>query len=122
MNEKELPKALFQGEIKIGNGILPCAVLKDGTRILNQAGFLRAIGRSRSPKAKHGVTVAETPTFLSANNLKPFINNELLESTKPIKYIDSNNRTGYGYHAEILPQVCEVFLNARVEGKLKSNQ
>ena len=65
MNEKELPKALFQGEIKIGNGILPCAVLKDGTRILNQAGFLRAIGRSRSPKAKHGVTVAETPTFLS---------------------------------------------------------
>jgi len=123
MGEKqEIQKATHQGELQIADNIMPCAVLEDGTRIISQAGFLRSIGRSRSPKAKHGVTVAETPTFLSANNLKPYISNELIESTKPIIYKDTNNRIAYGYKAEMLPQVCEVFLKAKDDSKLRHTQ
>ena len=78
-------KATHIGELRIGAKTLPCAVLEDGTRVLNQAGFLRAIGRARSPKAGTGVlsTVDNLPFFLQAEALKPFISDEMMESTKP---------------------------------------
>src|SRR5215470_12435544 len=73
------PRAEYIGELKIGDLVLPCAVLNDGTRVLNQAGFLRAIGRARSPKAGTGVlsTVDELPFFLQAKRLKQFISDDL---------------------------------------------
>lgn len=108
------PRADYIGELIIGDAVLPCAVLADGTRVLNQAGFLRAIGRARSPKAGTGVlsTVDELPFFLQAEILKSFISDDLRESTKPIFY---ETRTGnaVGYNAELLPRVCNVYLKFR---------
>lgn len=48
--------------------------------------FLKAIGRSRTPKAGTGVlsTVDGTPFFLQAEALKPFISQDLLLSTTPV--------------------------------------
>jgi hypothetical protein len=110
--KEPIPRATHLGELKIGN--LPCAVLDNGVRILNQAGFLRAIGRARSPKAGTGVlsTVDELPFFLQAEALSPFITEELRESTKAIFY-DTENGRAVGYNAELLPQVCEVYLKFR---------
>ena len=125
--------AAHEGIITIGKAEIPCAVLEDGTRVLNQAGFLRAIGRARSPKAGTGVlsTVDGIPFFLQAEALKSFITDELLESTRPIFYRPKKAATGtdpqpdidgftryprtasVGYNAELLPQVCEVYLNFR---------
>src|SRR6476469_7780431 len=46
-HKKEMPRAIAEGELKIGNLILSCAVLDDAqnTRVLTQNAFLRAIGR-----------------------------------------------------------------------------
>ena len=109
------PKATHVGKVKIGAKALPCAVLENGTRVLNQAGFLRALGRARSPKAGTGVlsTVDNLPFFLQAELLKPFISDELRESTKPIFFVDANDRQTPGYDAKLLPGVCEVYLKFR---------
>ena len=106
--------ATHVGELRIGAKVISCAVLEDGTRVLNQAGFLRAIGRARSPKAGTGVlsTVDELPFFLQAEALKPFISDELRESTKPIFY-EAKKTKAVGYNAELLPKVCEVYLKFR---------
>jgi len=90
-------------------------VLADGTRVLNQAGFMRAIGRARSPKAGTGVlsTVDELPFFLQAERFKPFISQELRESTKPIFYETRTGTTVVGYNAKLLPLVCEAYLRFR---------
>jgi hypothetical protein len=123
MEKDKLHKATHTGVLKIGSGHsgIPCAVLEDGTRVLTQGGFLTTIGRSRTPKAGTGVTVAEVPTFLAANNLKPYIDNDLLVSTKPIKY-SHKGRIVLGYEAELLPRVCEVYLKARDNKDLKGRQ
>ncbi len=115
-------KAICDGVLKIGDMKISCVVLENGDRLLSQASFLRTIGRSRSPKKGTGITVDKTPTFLSADNLKPFIDNDLLESTKPINYIDINGKSAHGYLAEILPKVCEIYLKARDEKKLHPTQ
>lgn len=61
-------------------------------------------------KAKGGRAYDEefkVPVFLTANNLKPFIPNELSENSSPVLF--KHKGTQYiGYRAELLPQVCGV--------------
>ncbi len=112
----QILQATHEGELVIGEMKIPCAVLADGTRLLSQGGFLKALGRSRTPKSGTGSSVAETPFFLSANNIKPFIDSELQASTTPIKFRTSGGRVAFGYKAELLPKVCEVYLKAKDAG------
>lgn len=110
-----LPRATHEGAFQIGEAELACANLPSGQRVITQATFLRSLGRSRSPKAGTGVlsTVDELPFFLQADVLKPFITNELAESTRPIFYRAKGGGKGVGYDATLLPKVAEVYLKYR---------
>jgi hypothetical protein len=112
---KDVPVADFEGSFSIGKTEISAAVLRDETRIITQATFLRALGRSRSPKAGTGVlsTVDELPFFLQAEVLKPFIDNELIESTRPIFYRTKNGGKSVGYNAISLKRVAEAYLQFR---------
>lgn len=113
--EGELPVATHEGNFPLGSAMISCAVLASGTRVITQATFLRAIGRSRSPKAGTGVfaTVGDLPFFLQAEALKPFISEDLSMSTTPIFYRSLKGGRGVGYDARLLPQVAEVYLRFR---------
>lgn len=113
--DRDLPHAEFEGEFPLAGTPIACAVLPNGTRIITQAAFLRALGRSRSPKAGTGVlsTVDELPFFLQAEALRPFISEDLAMSTNPIFYRTKSGGRGVGYDARLLPQVAEVYLKYR---------
>jgi hypothetical protein len=113
--DKDLPEAEHEGDFSLGDTTISCAVLPNGTRIITQAAFLRALGRSRSPKAGTGVlsTVDELPFFLQAEALRPFISEDLAMSTNPIFYRTKLGAKGVGYDARLLPQVAEVYLRFR---------
>jgi len=96
--------------------------LEDGTRLLTQEGFLKAIGRSGKPAAGRGSVVEKVAPFLALDNLKPFVDKELESSTFPIVFQSAKGGRAYGYKAELLPKVCEVYLNARDEGALLASQ
>lgn len=119
----DLPKAKYPGELKLGDMLLPCYVLEDGTRILAREGVLKAIGRTGKPKSRKGdEEVFKLPIFLRAENLKPFITEDLVRSSKPLLFQPLNGGTAFGYRAELLPAICEVFLDAREASVLKNNQ
>jgi P63C domain len=71
------------------------------------------LGRSRSPNAGTGVLVDQLPFFLQADVFKPFISDELVQSTTPIFYRTKNGGKSVGYDARLLPQVAEVYLKYR---------
>ena len=125
---RELPKAIAEGTLQIGDLPLPCAVLDDreNTRVFTQEGFLVAIGRAGKAKGGEGASVDGKPAFLRAKNLEPFISNDLLESTIPIEFIPYKGPgylgRAFGYRARLLPQVCWVFQDAMIAGKLLPNQ
>lgn len=124
MTEKIL-KAKFGSKdrpLKIGNVEIPCYVLEDGTRVLTQYGFYEAIGRSGKPARGRGSSLENIAPFLALQNLKPFINEDLIDSTKPIKFMLDKGATAWGYRAEILPKVCEVYLKARGANALLKSQ
>lgn len=130
---RPIPRAECEGELPISTPPLPCAVLEGGIRILSGRGMSTALGRhvtgSGTPRAtKHGKPqddrVAELPSFLGAKNLKPFIDADLTASlNSPLEYIPKEaGRTAYGYRAELLPKICDVWLKARDAGVLRAHQ
>jgi hypothetical protein len=117
-----IPKATHIGDLEIGNSTIKCAVLEDGKRVLTRATFVKAIGRKG--KAKGGRIYDDefrTPVFLTAKNLKPFIPSEMSENSAPIIF-KLNGQRMIGYRAELLPQVCGVFIDAEKAGVLTTNQ
>jgi hypothetical protein len=110
-----IPQATHDGPLKIGEIELDAAVLPNGMRLLSQGTFLRALGRSRTPKAGTGglSTVDGLPFFLQAEQLRPFISNELMLSTTPILFRMKSGQRTVGYDARLLPMVCEVYLKLR---------
>ena len=116
-----IPQATHSGEVTIGNITLPCFVLEDGRSLLSQRGVLEALGRSGSVRGGEG-NGDNLPPFLAKKNLKPFINKELTLATTPVKFRIDTGPVACGYEAEILPQVCNVYLAAREAGALLPSQ
>ena len=109
------PKASHDGDLDIAGRIIKAAVLPNGKRLLTQGSFLMALGRSRTPKAGTGglTTVDELPFFLQAEQLRPFISDELRQSTTPIFFKLVSGRKAIGYDVKLLTGVCEVYLKLR---------
>ena len=103
----------------IGDIEIDCYVLEDETRVLSRGGFQSALGRHRTSRRHQSSDVVNLPAFLAAGNLKPFVSSNLVTASTPIAFqAPSRGPIAYGYRAELLPQVCEVYLRARDAGEL----
>ena len=104
--------------LRIADIELECYVLEDGTRLLSQAGFLSALGRHR----KANVRRETVPAILQGKAISPFICEDTLEKSTPIAFRTPHGSRASGYRAELLPEVCEVYLKARDANALPPNQ
>lgn len=124
---EKLRKVDFSGTLKLGNLLIPCAVLEDGTRVLSENGIANALlggrsGASKRKKKQAEEAGAHLPLFVAPKQLKDHISNELLEGPlKPIHYKDGKSFV-VGYDARILTAVCEIWLKARAAGDLQEQQ
>ena len=122
----KLPVAPHTGVLNLAGFQVECAVLEDGRRLISQQSFIEAIGRKgnlkTSSRSEDGVFF-ETPVFLAADNLKPYVDKHLTQaSRKPILFRDQSGRRAYGYEANLLPIACRIYLDARRDKKLHHNQ
>lgn len=125
-----IPSATHMGELQVADRRIVCANLGNGKRVLTQETFLTAIGRAAKAKAGTGserLTQSESmveglPPFLAAANLQPFISEKLRSLTSPLVFRPLRGGKAYGYDAELLPMVCDVYLEARKQNKLLRSQ
>ena len=89
---------------------------------------MSALGRTRKAPGR-ARPVDKRPAFLAAKNLEPFISKDLERSTMPVLFTPlvaggkgGGKSVAFGYRAELLPEVCKVFLDARAAGSLNGNQ
>lgn len=126
MSKQQLPKVTYQGTVNIAEFKIRCYNLDTGERVLSREGFLRALGRTGNPKYKEGLgeenQLFQTPVFLRASNLKPFISKDLITSSQPIAFETDGGKMAYGYKAELLPQVCYVYVDAEKAQALTPKQ
>jgi hypothetical protein len=127
----DIPRATHEGPLEIDHLVLQCAVIEGGQRLLSEASSLRALGLQPSgttfkTSILSGVDeeTVRLPMFVSGLNLRPFIDNELMNLlTQPVLYRSKKGgKPARGLDATLIPRVCEVWLRARESGVLKSNQ
>lgn len=127
--KKKLLKAKYRGELKFGDSIISCAVLENGTRVLSETGITKAIlgqasgsGASQRLKAKAKEVGTLLPLFIAPSQLIPFIPNDLDGDPLTLINYDDNNKEMTGYKAEILPIICDIWLQARESNALLKSQ
>lgn len=125
---RNLPYAIAQGTLVIGDMRIQCAVLDDShgnARVLTQEGFLTAIGRAGKAKGGEGAAGDGKPAFLRAQNLLPFISEDLLNASQSIEFVPllgGYQGRAFGYKANLLPEVCWVYQDAMMAGALLPSQ
>src|SRR5271165_3824753 len=112
-----LPKETHTGVLKVGQREIPCSVLGNGMRVFSIRGMHRLMGTERRGGRREpepGGGGALLPSFLAYPAVKPFIPNDLMVALiSPVQYRPKHGgRTAFGYEAGLLPQICEVILDA----------
>ncbi|THA21345.1 hypothetical protein E5361_06435 [Histophilus somni] len=122
----DLSLAIHEGVLTIGDVLLDVAVLEDDKRMISTASVFQALDRpvrgSRGASITENEKVISLPAFMDANNLKPFINQDVIEVIKRVKFKTKDGQIKEGYDATILPMVCDVYLKAREENVLTKAQ
>jgi hypothetical protein len=119
----QLPRATHEGPLKLGQVTISAAVLADGRRLLTQSDFMLALGRARQAKGRgYYDGDVNLPAFLTAKNLRDFISKDLEVTSSQVEFRTLKGGKAFGYAAELLPKVCEVFLQAADAKKLKPAQ
>ncbi|MBL9029783.1 MAG: P63C domain-containing protein [Caedimonas sp.] len=116
-----MEQATHQGEIRIGEKALPCAVLSDGTRVITQKSVFNSFERPQRGQREKDKQI-QLPHFMAAKNLLPYINQDITHQIQPLKYLDINGKVKNGYRAEILPIMCDIYLSARKDKVLTHHQ
>jgi hypothetical protein len=121
------PKATHKGDLPIGGVKIPCAVLEDGRRVLSENGITNAMLGSRSGASKRLKKAAQNdgallPLFLAPSQLNSLIDEGLRNGPLvPITYLDGRSLVK-GYAADLLPAVCDIWLKAREQKLLQTQQ
>ena len=120
-------KATHQGEVRIGNISIPCAVLGNRERVISVRGFSLALGVKGGGaywKLKRESDNPELlPEFVSAKYLEPYITDELRETIKnTITYTSLKGQEAAGIKATVIPRICDVWLRALSGGGLDTKQ
>lgn len=126
MENSTILSATHIGKLYLGERELNCAVLQDGSRVISKSAIFRAFGRTKRGRKKGEIRVPDMPnlpSFIDANNLTKYISVELKKLLfVPIKYKTRNGRIIEGYKAEIIPLLCDVYLQARIDKVLTPKQ
>ncbi len=112
--------------LKIGAVELPCAVLENGTPIIAYANVTKKLGRGMGGKgrklAKSLKQGTRLPDFLYGAALEPFVPPSLRVALNNPILFRAKGRVRKGLNATLIPEICEVWLDARNADKLQDSQ
>ncbi|WP_116108827.1 P63C domain-containing protein [Lewinella sp. IMCC34191] len=125
MSNTPLIKATHQGELEVNDLTITCAVLEDGTRVVSERSIADSIGAVASGsywrKRKEGG--ASKPRYLYARYLDPYISKDLREKVSlSIDYLSVSQVESTGLPAELLPEICDVWVKAHQKGAIPESR
>jgi len=117
-----IAKATHEGVLPLGAVEIPCFVLEDGTRVISQRGLQASVGMSTGGSVHIGTRrlIAFADQFgakgMSVNELTVRLNNAIVFQPP------HGGRSGYGYEATVLTDICEFILKCRDQGLIKTTR
>ena len=123
MSNEPINEILTEGILNLGNGIeMPCYVLKNGIRILSGRGMQNAILNSDPDKKAEEKAGNKLANLLSSKWFKELIVSQYgLEHFSPIICYKGGQKIN-GYEATTLADLCNIILEGRAAGYVKTPQ
>src|ERR1700685_3385535 len=120
---KVIPKATHTGDMEIAGLIIPCANLDNGERVISDRSLALTLGIRGSGafyrKKKRGEG-AMLPEYISPKYLEPFITDEIKAKVlDSITYKATNGSISNGIKAVVLPEICDIWVQAKQKGALE---
>ena len=112
-------KATHRGYLSIAGKQIPCAVLENGKRVVSQTGLFEAFDK---PRRGSLINDNGVPSILEAKNLQALITPEIAEKFKVIPYYHTNGKVANGYDADLIAEVCSIYMEAKEKGILLHSQ
>lgn len=112
-------KIIHEGEITLGEVIIPCYVLEGGIRVLSGSAMQNALHLQDDSENKSGTRLAR---YLEQKSLEPFIYKDKKHGHYEPLICYRGNQKVNGYEATILADICDAFLEARKHINLSSRQ
>lgn len=116
--DDEIFEATHQGTLELAGKRITCAVLDDKTRVITQTALFKAFERPRKGEKR----LDNLPSIVGARNLEPFVSEELYEKSKVIQYKTPSGTIKTGYDANIIPLICDLYLEANEQNDLHPSQ
>lgn len=110
MKEKKKNK-VYRGSLKIGDIEISCAVNEDGIRVISQTALNKAFDRPEGGSRN-------LPRIIEIKALEPFISEDVRARANHLIEVEDIK----GFEAELLPDICEIWLKARDADKLTERQ
>jgi len=139
-------RATHTGKLILGDIKIPCFVLTNGTRVISQRGMFGVLGKSpnttsriadlqkidiespQNPASKKIAAINSqiyVPAFLSAFNLESLVLQRFagnrMRDLVPIEFLSKGSAV-FGFKAELLVDVCDIWLEARQLDLLEDRQ
>jgi len=115
-------KIIHEGEITLGQTIIPCYVLEDGTRVLSGRGLQEALKMVDTEEESKPSSGARLNRHLEQKSLEPYIyKGKDIGHYEPLACYRGEQKIN-GFEANILADICDAFLEARKHINLSSRQ
>jgi len=117
-----IPRATHQGQLKLGDYLLNCAVLDNNTRVFSERSIAKALGVRGGgaywKRKKQGG--ANLPEYISATYLQKHLGEELaIKLRDPIRYLAVSKVESHGIEATILEEICDFWIKLQISGALE---
>lgn len=118
----ELPRAVVNdSEFCIGETKLVCSVLNDGRRVIKDTSLFPALDRSRKGEKR----IDGFPAIIGSKSLAELFNKlypNQVDIISPFDVAQFNGRTGKWYDANVLPIICDLYMEAEKENLITPSQ
>lgn len=112
-------KATHRGYLNVAGKEIPVAVLENGKRVISQAGLFEAFDK---PRRGSLINDDNVPSILEAKNLHALITPDIKEKFEIIPYYHTNGKVANGYDADLITEVCSIYIEAKDRNILLASQ
>ncbi len=112
-------------KLKIGDIEFPCAVLENRTPVVTYTSVTKTLGRIMGGKQRKLARASKRtrlPDFLYGTTLEPFVHESLRVALNNPILFRAKGGIRQAVNANLIPEICEVWLNARDAGALQPSQ
>jgi len=112
-------------KLKIGDIELPCAVLENRTPVVTYTSVTKTLGRIMGGKQRKLARASKRtrlPDFLYGTTLEPFVHESLRVALNNPILFRAKGGIRQAVNANLIPEICEVWLDARDAGALQPSQ